>query len=284
NTGITSLCVMAFLAKGCTPGTSPHGEVVNRGIDFVLGSRQENGTLVGPGRSHGPMYSHAIATLLLSEVSGMVDAERQERIDAVLPEALRIILAAQQVEKLQSSRGGWRYQTDSADSDISCTGWPLMALRSARNSGADVPAQSIDYALEFVMRCRTGDGGFAYMPGQGPGPARTGVGLLCLELCGRHRDEAALAAGEWLLRHPPEHHGQQWYYYSIYYCSHGMFQLGDEYWEPFAERMYEALLKNQRPDGSWPPGSAGREGECYATAMSILAMSVPYCQLPIYQR
>jgi hypothetical protein len=284
NTGITSLCVMAFLAKGHTPGAGPHGETVNRGIDFVLDSRQENGMLVGSGRSHGPMYSHAIATLLLSEVSGMLDAERQRRVDACLPEALRLILAAQQVEKLQASRGGWRYTLNSADSDISCTGWPLMALRSARNSGAPVPAEAIDYALEFVMRCRTRDGGFAYMPGQGPGPARTGVGLLCLELCGRHRDEAALAAGDWLLNRPPRHAGEQWYYYGIYYGSQGMFQLGDDYWKPFAARMYETLLANQREDGSWPKGSAGREGECYATAMSILAMSVPYCQLPIYQR
>jgi hypothetical protein len=284
NSGIASLCVMAFLAKGYTPGTGPYGENINRAIDFVLASRLDNGTLAGKKHSQGPMYEHSIATLMLSEVSGMVDAERQGRIDEVLPEALRVILAAQQVEKLEVHRGGWRYNVNSRDSDISTTGWPLMALRSARNSGANVPTEAIDYAMEYILRCRTRDGGFAYQPGQGPGPARTGVGLLCLELCGRHGDEAAIGAAEWILKHPPRGPRERWFYYAIYYCSQGMYQLGDEYWQPFAEWLFETLLKEQREDGSWPRGAANQEGECYATAMSILALGVPYCQLPIYQR
>lgn len=284
NTGITSLCVMAFLAKGYTPGAGRYGEVINRGVDFVLASRQETGMLVGSGRSQGPMYSHTISTLMLSEVSGMADPQRQSKIDEALPEALRVILAAQQVRKREVFKGGWRYQPNSSDSDISCTGWPLMALRSARNNGADVPKEAIDNALGFVMRCRTRDGGFAYQPGSGPGAARTGVGLLCLELCGRHRDEAAIAAGQWLLKRPPRGPNERYFYYAVYHCSQGMFQLGDEYWEPFAAQMYETLLKAQQGNGAWPKGAAHREGECYATAMSVLAMSVPYCQLPIYQR
>jgi hypothetical protein len=284
NSGIAALCVMAFLSKGYTPGTGPYGEHINRAIDFVFSSRRDNGMLCGQRHSQGPMYEHSISTLMLSEVSGMVDAERQARIDEMLPEALRIILAAQKVEKLEVHRGGWRYQADSRDSDISTTGWPLMALRSARNSGAQVPREAIDYAMEYIMRCRTRDGGFAYQPGQGPGPARTGVALLCLELCGRHGDEAAVGAAEWILAHPPRGPGERWFYYAIYYCSQGMYQLGDEYWKPFAEWLYETLLREQREDGSWPAGAAGREGECYATAMSVLALGVPYCQLPIYQR
>ncbi len=284
NTGIASLCVMAFLAKGYTPGTGQYGDAINKGIDFVLNSRQENGMLLGGGRSQGPMYSHTIAALMLSEVSGMVDLERQEKVDEVLPEALKIILAAQKIRKSDRFKGGWRYQPNSSDSDISCTGWPLMALRSARNNGAEVPTEAIEDALGFITRCHNRDGGFGYQPGGGSGPGRTGVGLLCLELCGRHRSEAAIAAGKWLLKRPPRNPRESHFYYAIYYCSQGMFQLGDEYWEPFAAQMYENLLKAQQENGSWPKGSSSREGECYTTAMSVLAMSVPYCQLPIYQR
>lgn len=284
NSGIASLCVMAFLAKGYTPGEDEYGQVINKGIDFVLASRRPNDMLVGAGASHGPMYEHTISTLLLSEVSGMVDPERQKAISEVLPKALKVILAAQQVPKLETYQGGWRYQPDSTDSDISCTGWPLMSLRSARNNGASVPKEAIEYALRFVMRCRTNDGGFAYQPGGGPGVARTGVALLCFELCGLHRDEVALAAGDWILKHPAGGPNESYFYYGLYYCAQGMYQLGDDYWERFAAYMYDMMLKLQRPDGSWPKGAESQEGECYATAMTVLAMSVPCCQLPIYQR
>jgi len=285
NTAVTSLCVMAFLAKGHTPGCGPYGEVINKGIDVVLSGQHPNGMLVGK-PTHGPMYSHAISTLMLSEVSGMVTAERQKKIDAVLPRALRVLLDAQRIAKPAPMQGGWRYQPTSADSDISCSGWSLMALRSARNAGAAVPKEAIDAGVKFIMNCHTPDNGFAYQPGGGPGHARTATGLLCLELCGKHRDEAAIGAAEWILKHMPANYGGTFFYYWLYYASQGMFQLGGDYWVQFATAMYEIVLKCQQADGSWPAGSSheAAPGVCYATAISVLAMSVTYRQLPIYQR
>ena len=286
NTAITALSVMAFLAKGYTPGTSPYGDVINKGIDFVAGAQQWNGMLVGDARSHGPMYSHTISTLMLSEVTGMVDPERQRRVDVALGKALRLILAAQEMRKPRHHQGGWRYQHNSRDSDISCTGWALMSLRSARNNGAAVPKESIEEAVKFVMNCRRHDGGFGYQPGGGSGMARTGTALLCLELCGRHRDRTTIAAGDWILRNTRHGGRGDFFYYGIYYCSQGMFQLGEQHWEKFGAYMYDMLLKLQRSDGSWPEGQGNenRAGKCYSTAMAVLAMSVAYRQLPIYQR
>ncbi len=285
NTAVTSLAVMAFLAKGYTPGTGPYGDVIDRGIDAVLSTQDAKGMLVGQ-PTHGPMYSHCITTLMLSEVSGMVDPERQKRIDEALPKALKIILDAQRIKKNGKHQGGWRYQYNSSDSDISCSGWALMSLRSARNAGAAVPKEGIDEAVKFIMACNTPDGGFAYQPGGGPGLARTGTGLLCLELCGKHGDKATLKAGEWILKHLPSNYGESYFYYGLYYCSQGMFQLGGDYWPRYAMHMYEMMLKFQQPDGSWPQGSSheGKAGPCYSTAIGVLAMSVTYRQLPIYQR
>jgi hypothetical protein len=50
--------------------------------------------------------------------------------------------------------------------------------------------------------------------------------------------------------------------------------------------MYRIMLEAQREDGSWPGNGNGgnRAGRCYTTAMSVLALSVSCCQLPIYQR
>jgi len=299
---VASLAVMAFLAKGYTPGTGPYGQHIDRGIDFVLSCQRPNGLIVG-GKTHGAMYIHGMCTLMLSEVSGMVDPERQKRIDKALPHAVRLILTAQQVKKPDRYRGGWRYQPTSTDSDISLTGWQLMALRSARNNGAQVPKKAIEDAVGFVLRCRAekwtnpktkksitpkpGTGvGFAYQPGGAPGLARTSVALLCLELCGRHRCKEAVAAGDWVLRHRPTQFGSGYFYYALYYASQGMFQLGGRHWEQFAPHMYEMMLKFQAKDGSWPQGSGGEAaaGKCYSTAMGVLAMAVSYRQLPIYQR
>lgn len=288
NTAVTSLCVMAFLAKGYTPETEPYGELLNRAIDYVVSTQDRNGLLVAPrGKSHGPMYSHCISTLMLSEISGMVSEERQERVDEALGKALRLILDAQNRKKHRAHAGGWRYQPTSNDSDISCTGWALMALRSARNNGAPVPKEAIDRAVEYLMILRhEKTGGFQYQPGKGPGLARTGTGLLCLELCGKHGTPETIEAGKYCLKEAPRKFGGNHYYYALYYCSQGMFQLGGEFWTRWAERMYELVLSTQREDGSWPaePGSGRRAGQTYATAMSVLAMSVSYRQLPIYQR
>jgi len=290
NTGISSLCVMAFLSKGHTPGTGPYGNVINKGLDYILSTSQSNGLLVSPERSgrngSGPMYAHCIATLLLSEVSGMVSPARQKRIDKALPKALALILSAQRVRKHARNAGGWRYRPDSSDSDLSLTGWALMALRSARLNGAAVPTESIDDAIKYVMRCRTRDWGFSYQPGGSSSPSRVGVGLLCLELCGRqHGSEVTKRAADYILKryHGNRHFSGSHAAYAVYYCSQAMFQVGGKQWEKWGDRLYTTLLNIQKKDGSWTL-SGSRGGSSYSTAMCVLAMTVSYRQLPIYQR
>ena len=140
-----------------------------------------------------------------------------------------------------------------------------------------------------MLGLRAKDGGFGYQNPGGPGLARTGTALLCLELCGKHGDKATIGAGNWIMRRLPNIRDSH-YFYGLYYCSQGMFQLGGKYWEFWAKHMYEMMLKRQvakgKNAGSWPAeaGSAAKAGTCYSTAMAVLAMSVSYRQLPIYQR
>jgi prenyltransferase beta subunit len=288
NSAITSLSVMAFLAKGHTPGAGPYGRAINRGIDFVLSCQRPNGVIVsGMG---GPMYSHGISTLMLSEVSGMVDEPRQRKIDRALASALKVVLAAQQTTKPAKQQGGWRYQHNAPDSDISCSGWALMALRSARNAGCEVPLEAVNQGVEFIMNCRAPDGGFAYQPGGASGLARTGTGLLCLALCGKHDDKAALEAGQWILKHLPRTAAEPHFYYELYYATQGMFQLGGGEWSKWAGHIYPMMLQFQVKEGaeagSFPQAAGGEAaaGPCYSTVMSVLALTVSCRQLPIYQR
>ena len=303
---------MAYLSAGHTPGQGPYGKVINRCIDYILATPMGPGIANRPttgqvegylarGNPYGRMYSHAIATLFLCEVSGMVDPERQKKIDALLPKALKLILTAQAVEKEEHLAGGWRYSPHDSSSDLSISGWNLMALRSARLNGAPVPAEAVTKAIEFVERCHNPvTGGFDYQPGSptaaGPGsppsPAMSAVGLLCRELCGRHNDEMNRGCGAYLLQlaqgdgfmfkgSPEEMYMSYGRPYTIYYSSQGMFQLGGKYWAEFAPLLYKHLLNTQGSDGGWNQVHYGR---AYETAMRVLALTVTYRQLPIYQR
>jgi hypothetical protein len=301
---VPGLAGMAYLSVGHTPGRGPYGDVVNRCIDYILATPMGPGIADVPGGSvegylargnpYGRMYSHAIATLFLCEVSGMVDPERQKKIDALLPKALKLILTAQAVKKKEERyAGGWRYTPTSNTSDLSISGWHLMALRSARLNGAPVPAEAIKKAIGYVNRCHNpGKGGFDYQPGEGKAsPPMSAIGLLCRELSGHHNDAINRRCGDYLLglaqgdrflfKGGPQEVWMGNRAYVIYYASNAMFQLGGTYWERFAPQLYKYVLNSQGTDGSWHQTNYGR---VYETAMYTLALTVTYCQLPIYQR
>ena len=288
---IPALAGMAFLAKGHLPGSEPYGERINRAIDWVVSCADLRDTAPFKGymggRGNGNMYAHSIATLFLAEASGMADAKRQEKIDRILPLAAKVILDAQNQKKSNPAHlGGWRYTPNAADSDLSCSGWALMALRSARLNGAQVPPEAIEKAVLYLKRAyRESDGTFGYQGANG-GSAETltGAAILCLELCGKHLDPMSLKGAKYLEKvYARALPGNGHRYYGLYYTAQGLFQIGGPVWQGFASWMYDKFVPEQRADGSW--GGVGNNGsDAYATAMTILSLTVPYRMLPIYQR
>lgn len=282
STGVPALVGMAFLSKGHLPTEGPYAEALNRCIDFVLANQKNDGLFEKGNAGTGPMYAHNIATLFLSEVSGMVDPARQEKIGRELPKALSLILRAQAVPKDERNRGGWRYHPGSNDSDTSCSGWALMALRSAKLNGAAVPDTAISDAVDYLKRHQDPDRGcFGYSNRDDHNKSLTGMGLLCLELCGKHGTPETVKAADYVMKTFRELPGDQFEFYGNYYNAQGAFQIGGRYWTEYAPWMYETYLKKQESDGSWQSREAGR---IYGTAMMVLAFTVPYRQLPIYQR
>ncbi len=294
-TALPALAGMAFLSKGYLPNRAPYGEALNRAIDYVLAQADMRPDAPFRGyfgnEDNGRMYAHAIATLFLSECSGMVDEKRQKRIDQVLPHAVRVILDAQRHPKDNADHmGGWRYQPNARDSDLSCSGWALMALRSARLNGGGVPPEAIEQAVLYIKRTRRDrDGAFSYQGNGGQyAETLTGAGILCLELCGKHLAPESLAAARYVRSTyeralSPE--SGNYVFYGLYYSAQGLFQIGGENWTQFYDWLAESWLPKQRADGSWVNERNGSEGNpAYATAMMVLALTVPYRQLPIYQR
>lgn len=286
STAISSLAVMSFLAAGHTPGEGPYGEVINRGVRWVVSQQLPNGMLISKRASHGPMYNHGICTLMLGEVAGMMEGADARFVRRGLEDAIRLIIESQAVSKNSRHQGGWRYQTNSRDSDLSVTGWQVMALRAAKDIGCDVPAEAIDSAVEYVKDCSSRlNEGFAYQPGNTPTSTLTGVGITCLEVCGAHQTEEALGAAKWLLDHPLTQRSS-YFYYGVYYTGVGMFKIGGEFAEQHHQNLVTTLLPLQDDDGGWTPthGSEKQAGRIYATATTVLALTVEYRYLPIYQR
>ncbi len=206
--GVTSLCVMAFMAHGHMPGNGPYGKQLEKAADYVLASQRENGLLsrVGP---DGPMisrnlvheigeaaaYNHAISSLMLSELYGLNQSQKSERTKKVIEKSLATTLEMQGwVKTPAEDQGGWRYVSTPVygrDSDLSVTGWELMFLRSARNAGFNVPKQSIDDAVGYIRRCYSKNyGTFVYMLNTRNQDLRSramaGAGVLALAHAGFH--------------------------------------------------------------------------------------------------
>jgi hypothetical protein len=237
--------------------------------------------------SHGPMYCHGISTLMLAEVVGMTpDPALADEVRAALSRAVDLIVKAQDLPKDPNNAGGWRYQPTSRDSDISVSGWQVMALRAAKSAGCAVPSDNIDRAIDYLKQCAVKrQGGFGYQPGHGPNNPRTGTGILALEICGEHLTPEAVAGAEYLLKHPPRW-SSEYFFYEVYYCSQAMFQMGDKYFQVYYPKLATILLDHQEKDGSWLSGDGNDRsgGRNYCTAMAVLALAVEYRYLPIYQR
>ena len=81
--------------------------------------------------------------MFLAEAYGM---SRRPDLRKHLAKAVKLIVTT------QNRDGGWRYQPQRQDADISVTVCQIMALRAARNAGLFVPHETIEAAVNFVKR------------------------------------------------------------------------------------------------------------------------------------
>ncbi len=309
--GVTSLVVMAFMAQGEVPDEGIYGKQLARAIDFVTRCQKDNGllSLVGPLGLIDPgsnyewtgipaSYNHAISSLMLSESYGMHGSRNSAKRRQILELALKLTLSIQDSPKREIDKGGWRYvcHWDEAESDLSITGWYLMSLRSARNAGFDIADEPIDEAMAYVLKCYDKQAQtFSYTlepPGRPYSRAMSGAGILALAHGGRHESVEARSAGDWLLRYRFRTYNdvmgeKDSYHYGTFYSCQAMYQLGGQYWKVYYPTAVAQLLAGQEANGSWSVDSNYNEanyGQCYTTALSVLALSVSNELLPIFQR
>lgn len=276
NVAICALSGMAFMSGGSTPGRGPHGRSVERCIDFVLANTQESGFINVPNASsHGPMYGHGFATLFLAESYGMT---MRGDIREKLAKAVQLIV------NTQNGEGGWRYQPQRHDADISVTICQVMALRAARNAGLFVPRETVDRCTEYVKRSQNADGGFMYMiqGGQSQFP-RSAAGVVALYSAGIYDAPEIKKGLDYLMGFVPqvnEFNRESHYFYGHYYAVQAMWHAGGELWAKWYPAIRDSLVARQAEDGSW------NDAICleYGTAMACIILQMPNNYLPIFQR
>lgn len=298
-TTMTSLVIMAMASVGVQPADpDSRGQAMRKALTYVLQDDRQNKEGYFGDRDGSRMYGHGITTLMLTELLGMgVDTEQDRQIHERCQKAIDLILSSQKVKKPLQYQGGWRYHPTANDADLSVTIWQLMALRSAKNDGLQVPAMAIHDAVEYLKRSYASTldhngmpdkkaSGFCYTPtGRSPTYTMTSAGLLAMQVCGEYESPLVAGAADWLLEHPPKWK-EHFFFYGTYYYAQGMYQRGGDHAKTAGQLVQEILLDKQHGDGSWQAerGQENSVGKVYATSLAVLSLSVKYHYLPIYQR
>lgn len=274
----TGLALLAFLGAGHTHAKDgPYRDLVQRGLAWLIARVDRNGDI----RSGETLYSQGIATIALAEAYGMT---RDSALRPVVTRAVRFIAASD-----DKRAGGWRYQPGEPG-DTSVLGWQVMALRSAKSAGIDVPEESFDSARRWLalVSSRTRPGLFSYRPREKFTQAMTAEGTFVRQLLGERRDEPSMkTAIEYIARPLPDWE-RRLNTYSWYYITLALFHHGGPEWQSWNQALSRELLKHQRRggrvEGSWDPGGewAPVGGRIYQTAICALMLEVYYRYLPIY--
>lgn len=291
---ITGLAALAFLSAGHTPDSrnardaGRYGPVVSKAVDALVNAVPDDGYI---GKlDEKPMYTQAIVTLVIAQAHGVEPrADRRLKQHAALNRLVGVIVAAQAVKKQPVYAGGWRYNRDAPDSDLSLSGWNALALRAAQDVGIKVPANALRRASQFVSKCHVKDQrGFAYQPGGPMQAGTTATGVLCRYLLEKEiapeTTEAARSLSGRL--NEPKPFGEH-PYYGMFYMIQAAGQGDNDVWTQVGRPTLEKLIKAQEADGGWPanwPAESAEPGRVYRTAMATLSLTVPYRVLPIYQR
>ena len=319
----TGLALLAFQGDGNTRFAGEHHKQVHKAWKWLLKQQSDDGSFFQEGGTTGRFYTQAVCTMAISELIGMEKKKGKGK---------DLLNAAQKavdylVDRQNDRLGGWRYDIETTftwvtvrkterkqvpkeiaiESDLSVTGWCLMALMSARAAGLYVPDETLERVGGFLDRVAL-DGGAAYfysLDEREPRPSMIATGLLCREYLGWDRTNPTLRRGaetlvqpENLIHYPAAKKAEGsggryrtnvygWYSASMMLKHLG---AGDAYWRTWNKALSQEIPAHQEPEksleaGSWDPTADDYcfgGGRLYITSLSILCMEVYYRHLALY--
>jgi hypothetical protein len=202
--------------------------------------------------------------------------------------------------------------------DLSLAVMQAKALRSAVDSGFEVPQDVIDAAIRSVREHytplgasrnapeseqREHRGQFTYQKGGGGGTvAMAAAGVVCLQEFGQYDDWRIAKNMEFITAEvkklklkskPPQAKGQVPFdAYTLYYVGQALYQVGGEPWREcypiLRDYLVESQIKaanNAEQDGRWHDGArvGGKPGELFGTSVACFILAIPNRYLPILQ-
>jgi len=289
----TAMALLAFQGAGHTDRAGTHAATVEKGWRYLFRQLDADGSFLQGGgipNQHRP-YTQAQATIALCELYAMTgDPEFKPKAQAAIDFSL----------EWQAPEGGWRY-TPGVESDLSVTGWFLMALQSARMGNLDVPDDALANVDQFL-------GTVAPAPGEGDDfpigsrykyrdsraepttPTMTAEGLLCRQYLGWNQDDPRLVSGmDYLLDNPIQWNEPNVYYW--YYATQVAHHMEGDAWRNWNREMRQIIPENQvqrgREKGSWDPAYdeyGVKAGRLFMTCLCTYMLEVYYRHLPIYSK
>lgn len=304
--GLVSLGALAFLADGHTPGKGRYGANVDKALNYVLKNAKPSGLLniADPQRD---MYNHGLATFVLGQAHGITN---DARISAVLDRSLKLIA------QTQCHDGGWDYRAHRQERghDLSLAVMQAKALRSAVDSGLEVPPEVVEMAIRSVREhyrsnagkhglsdptVQVGPGQFTYHKGGGGETlAMAACGVVCLQEFGQY-DDWRIGKNMEVIRNAVNQarsgkgNGQLPFdAYTLYYVGQALYQVGGDNWDQSYPKLRDRLVAGQvsdpgnpEQDGRWNDGSrvGGKPGDLYGTSVACFILAIPNRYLPILQ-
>jgi hypothetical protein len=280
DTGVTGLAILAFLGSGNSHLHGTYRNEVAQALEYLRQRQRVDGSLFGEAELYARMYCHSMATLAVCEAYAMT---RDRRLDPMCRAAVSYSLAMQ-----HPSDGGWRYRRGDTG-DTSQLGWVLMALKSAKLAGIEVPDVTWTRAERFLRRVKRGEHGglAAYRPDGPPSRTMTAEAWFCHQLLQADRGGsinplAIREAVNSLKQELPSPSNRNLYYW--YYATLAMHQNvsnspeDTESWDAWNHALTTALIATQESDGSWDANTVwgGYGGEIYTTSLSALCLEVYY--------
>ncbi|MDR2643214.1 MAG: terpene cyclase/mutase family protein [Planctomycetaceae bacterium] len=294
----TAMALLALQGYGVTPESDEellanYIQPARNGWRWLLARQDKNGCFFEDKLpSNDRFYTHGLCTIAICEYIAMTGNEN-------LRESAK--RAVEYCTHHQSMEGGWRYAADryTAGSDVSVTGWIVMALMAAEMAKISVAQNVFDNVNKFLDSvAQNGGSQYSYRNAKGETARKsmTAEALFCRELMGWKRTDVRLVRGLKFLVEPEnlptfkEHYNRNAYYW--YYASLALHNYGGEIWKKWDNEIKKILAENQEKRGfeagSWDPNKPvadewGKQyGRLYTTCMSIYILETSYRYKPIY--